>query len=98
MQPSQESSTDAERIDEHQLDQLLSEVGQVVPAGFTERVMQQVEVNRVAPASIDNALPYQTSTQNLTRMQSALVVAGGLIGVSQLGRFLFGMWMTSAAW
>jgi hypothetical protein len=85
------------------LDTLLKDDWLQPPPGFSQRVMHKLGAQILPPlqhkAPVHEA---QTAGQSLGRRlrwlaASAAWAAGGLLGLSQLAAFVFGLWLTAAA-
>jgi|GEM_PF-6916545 len=79
-------------IDERGMDGLLSDLKHEVPDEFTTRVVRMIDepyLRSVTENGVGRALSW---------WQWSAIVGGGLIGVSQLARLVFGVWFTAAAW
>jgi anti-sigma factor RsiW len=77
------------------LDTLLSSNLLAPPADFTQRVMQSVER---LPRRTLAVKPRATFASLLRRIAAAAALAGaGMLGLSQLAGFMFGLWLASAA-
>jgi hypothetical protein len=73
-----------------ELDELLGSDLVQVPDGFSARVMSHI-----------NALPARASTTRATdvqnRFQWLALIGAGLVGVTQLAAFMFGIWFAGTA-
>lgn len=82
-------------MSDHDLDALLSGSPLAPPAGFTQRVMQSVELLPQRTAGIK---PRANFLSLLRRIAASAALAGaGLLGLSQLAGFMFGLWLASTA-
>lgn len=78
-----------------ELDTLLQDAALQPPPDFTQRVMRAIEQR--TPAAMPTR-PTRSPWQRLRWLAAASGLVGtGLLGLSQLASFVFGLWMTSAA-
>jgi predicted lipid-binding transport protein (Tim44 family) len=82
-----------------ELDALMQDDLLQAPADFTQRVMQRIQP-RPQPAS-SAATPAKAAPQRWRRLRwlatATGLVGGGLLGLSQLASFVFGLWLASTA-
>jgi anti-sigma factor RsiW len=71
------------------LDTLLSAQLLDVPVDFTQRVMGRIHL---MPMPMPRPRPGW-----LDKLQALALIAGGILGATQLAAFMFGMWTASAA-
>lgn len=77
------------------LDELLVRDWLQTPPDFTQRVMQRLPSQAEPSVS---AKPRRARWQRLRWLLAATTVVGsGLLGLSQLAGFVFGLWLTSSA-
>lgn len=77
------------------LDELLARDWLQAPPGFTQRVMQRLP-RHLEPAA--SARPRRAWWQRLRWLLAATgLVGSGVLGLSQLAGFVFGLWLTSSA-
>ena len=96
MNPSNATPDRHEPDDELELDRLLTVLAHKVPDGFTSAVMREVQAQRLHSVPVSVASHKQA--EPLTFIQWVLLLGGGLLGVSQMGSFVLGLWAASAAW
>ena len=78
-----------------ELDILLQDAALQPPPDFTQRVMRSIEQR--TPVAMPTR-PARSPWQRLRWLAAASGLVGtGLLGLSQLASFVFGLWMTSAA-
>jgi len=82
-----------------ELDALLQNDLLQAPADFTQRVMQRIEpLPRPAIRVATPARPAPQRWQRLRWLATATgLVGSGLLGLSQLASFVFGLWLATAA-
>ena len=78
-----------------ELDTLLQDAALQPPPDFTQRVMGAIEQRTLA------AMPTRPTRSPWRRLRWLVAASGlvgtGLLGLSQLASFVFGLWMASAA-
>ena len=69
------------------------------PDDFTQRVMQRIQLRRYATPSTSIVAAERTGRWNRLRWLAAAtgLVGGGLLGLSQLASFVFGLWLAGSA-
>ncbi len=69
------------------------------PNDFTQRVMQRIQPRQYATTRTSIGLEERTRRWNRLRWLAAAMglAGGGLLGLSQLASFVFGLWLASAA-
>lgn len=78
-----------------ELDTLLQDAALQPPPDFTQRVMRSIEQR--TPASMPTS-PTRSPWQRLRWLAAMSGLVGtGLLGLSQLASFVFGLWIASAA-
>ena len=69
------------------------------PPDFTQRVMQRIQ--SLPPSTSPAATPAQARSVRWRRLRwlaaATGLVGSGLLGLSQLAGFVFGLWLTAAA-
>jgi hypothetical protein len=83
--------------DEHSLDAALSELSHEVPDDFSDQVMRSL----ARPVTLVSSSPAPDSivaAPPLSKWQWCALVGGGLIGVGQIARVIFGLWFAATAW
>lgn len=82
-----------------ELDLLLQDDLLHPPADFTQRVMQRIQsLPRSASPATTPVQARSTRWNRLRWLATATgLVGGGLLGLSQLAGFVFGLWLTTSA-
>ena len=81
-----------------EVDTLLQDDPLQPPPGFTQRVMRAIEQGATAALPALPARPARRPWRRLRWLATAGGLVGtGLLGLSQLASFIFGLWITSAA-
>lgn len=79
-----------------ELDTLLQDAALQPPPDFTQRVMQAINQRTLPP--LLPSRPIRSRWQRLRWLAAASGLVGtGLLGLSQLASFVFGLWIASAA-
>jgi hypothetical protein len=93
--PGHNPSHSDDRHDGDALDDLLARDWLHTPPGFTQRVMRHLPRQLVPAAS---ARPSRARWQRLRWLLAATgLVGSGVLGLSQLTGFIFGLWLASSA-
>ncbi|MFK7964641.1 MAG: hypothetical protein AB8C46_11820 [Burkholderiaceae bacterium] len=88
MKPGDNTPNRHEPNDDLALDRLMQSLANDPPDAFVDAVMREVQI----------ATSVQEKVEPLTFTQWVLLLGGGLLGVSQTGSFVLGLWAASTAW
>lgn len=77
---------------DNDLDTRLEQALLTPPAHFSERVMQRIALLPLPPMA--NAAPPSRTSIWLQRLQNLALMAGGVLGMTQVFSFMFGVWLT----